>query len=150
VTLNAVHSRDATALIKALDAERLAFLKTLKTWPVFGKGWGARVASVDAIALRMAAEGSAAPRPISAPLLDTGKGVVPLPAAAQKLVATAGGGMTASPATFLDWAHGHPIETAALMAAGLVVIVGGLYLVGRWHQAQQYAVTPGFAPVSVH
>jgi hypothetical protein len=37
------------------------------------------------------------------------------------------------------------------MAAGLVVIVGGLYLVGRWHQAQQYAVTrPGFAPVSVH
>jgi lysozyme family protein len=32
---------------------RLAFLKSLKTWPTFGKGWAARVAKVRAAAFAM-------------------------------------------------------------------------------------------------
>lgn len=33
-------------LINAINNERLAFLQSLKTWPVFGKGWGPRVERV--------------------------------------------------------------------------------------------------------
>lgn len=40
--------------IKALCARRLRFLKALRTWPVFGGGWGSRVASVEAIGVKMA------------------------------------------------------------------------------------------------
>ena len=36
--LNAVAKRDAKAVIVAINDERLRFLKSLKTWPVFGAG----------------------------------------------------------------------------------------------------------------
>ena len=42
-TLAAVRRHDPAALVTRLCDERLAFLKSLKTWPVFGKGWGRRV-----------------------------------------------------------------------------------------------------------
>lgn len=45
---------DPVAAIKALCARRMRFLKALRTWPVFGKGWGPRVASVEAIGVKMA------------------------------------------------------------------------------------------------
>jgi lysozyme family protein len=54
VTLAAVARRDAPPLIAALCDERLTFLKSLKTWRVFGRGWGRRVAEVRAAALTMA------------------------------------------------------------------------------------------------
>jgi len=54
VTLAAAARRDAATLVAALCDERLAFLKSLKTWPVFGKGWSRRVAEVRAAALAMA------------------------------------------------------------------------------------------------
>src|SRR6266511_831945 len=54
VTLAAIRARDPSALIGALCDERLAFLKSLKTWPVFGRGWQRRVAEVRAAALSMA------------------------------------------------------------------------------------------------
>lgn len=62
----ALAKRDMPALIKEVNAQRLHFLQGLSTWPHFGKGWGARVASVEAISLHMAATGSIAP--LSAPL----------------------------------------------------------------------------------
>lgn len=40
---------------------RLSFLKGLKTWPVFGKGWGNRVAGVRKTSVRMALEGPRKP-----------------------------------------------------------------------------------------
>lgn len=52
---------DAKALVAAICDERLRFLKALKTWPVFGKGWGRRVAEVKAAALAMAAQATAPP-----------------------------------------------------------------------------------------
>ena len=52
-TLAAVRARDARSLTAAICDERLAFLQRLKTWPVFGKGWGRRVAEVRAAALAM-------------------------------------------------------------------------------------------------
>jgi lysozyme family protein len=56
----AARRADAAKLVRALCAERLAFLKALKTWPVFGRGWSRRVAGVEAAALAMAAAASPA------------------------------------------------------------------------------------------
>jgi lysozyme family protein len=51
--------------IRALCAARLSFLRALKTWATFGKGWARRVADVEAEALRMSR--AAAPAPVSKP-----------------------------------------------------------------------------------
>ena len=44
---------DPKAAIKKLCADRLAFLKRLKTWPTFGKGWERRVVEVEKTALSL-------------------------------------------------------------------------------------------------
>jgi lysozyme family protein len=50
----AARTADARALVSAICDERLRFLKSLKTWDVFGKGWSRRVGEVKATALEMA------------------------------------------------------------------------------------------------
>lgn len=55
VTLAAVNAADPRRIINGICSERLAFLETLPTWAHFGKGWGARVASVEQDARSMAA-----------------------------------------------------------------------------------------------
>ncbi len=57
----------ASELIAQLCDERLAFLKGLRTWPVFGAGWGRRVAEVRAAALAMAKGAAAAGPPTASP-----------------------------------------------------------------------------------
>jgi lysozyme family protein len=52
--ITAAHRHDAKALIAAICDERLRFLEGLRTWSVFGNGWGRRVREVHAIALAMA------------------------------------------------------------------------------------------------
>ena len=47
--------KDVKMLIDEYCDKRLDFLQKLKTWPVFGKGWGRRVADVRESATRMAA-----------------------------------------------------------------------------------------------
>ena len=59
----AVDQRDPGELIAALCDERLAFLKKLKTWPVFGAGWGRRVADVRTVAIGMASQACARRKP---------------------------------------------------------------------------------------
>jgi uncharacterized protein (TIGR02594 family) len=53
-TLAAVHVRDPKVLVAAICDERLVFLRSLRTWPTFGRGWSARVAEVRKVALVMA------------------------------------------------------------------------------------------------
>jgi lysozyme family protein len=70
--LAAVWRRPPRRLIEAICDERLAFLQSLKTWPVFGNGWGRRVREVRAAALAMveppvpAKAGEPAPPPADA------------------------------------------------------------------------------------
>jgi len=54
-TLAAAACADAGRLIDAICDERLAFLQGLRTWSVFGNGWGRRVREVRAAALAIAA-----------------------------------------------------------------------------------------------
>jgi lysozyme family protein len=56
----AVRAADPKILITAICDERLHFLEVLKTWPVFGAGWGRRVAEVKSTALKMAADAAKA------------------------------------------------------------------------------------------
>ena len=53
-TLAAVAAHDTEDLIKAYSDKRLAFLQSLPTWDTFGKGWGSRVAAVQASASQFA------------------------------------------------------------------------------------------------
>lgn len=64
----AARRADAKTLVAAICDERLRFLKALKTWPVFGKGWGRRVAEVRSAALAMAAQATAPPESVPPPL----------------------------------------------------------------------------------
>jgi lysozyme family protein len=81
---------DAEALVAAICDERLRFLKSLRTWGVFGKGWGRRVAEVKTFALALATRSAigtstedvaAGPNKAAAP--KTGKGMMPVAKTAQ-------------------------------------------------------------------
>lgn len=54
-TLKAVRARKPENVVTQLCDARLAFVQALNTWPVFGKGWGRRIADVKATALKWAA-----------------------------------------------------------------------------------------------
>ena len=56
----AARAADPKILIAGICDERLRFLQALKTWPVFGAGWGRRVAEVKSTALKMAADAAKA------------------------------------------------------------------------------------------
>lgn len=59
-TLRAVRARKPENVVAQLCDARLAFVQALNTWPVFGKGWGRRIADVKATALKWAARKVAA------------------------------------------------------------------------------------------
>jgi len=63
-TLAAVKAKDPKDLVRSLTRSRLDFLSRLDTWPIFGKGWRARVLDVEKAALAMAGE---APAPVPIP-----------------------------------------------------------------------------------
>lgn len=54
----ALRGGDPARVVTAICEERLVFLKRLKTWPVFGRGWDRRVAEVRAAAMAMAKSGA--------------------------------------------------------------------------------------------
>ena len=68
VLVRTIANMPARPIITELCNKRLVFLKSLKTWPVFGNGWGRRVAEVKDSALKMADDVRvSAPAPIQAP-----------------------------------------------------------------------------------
>lgn len=67
-TLNAVRQiNDVESLIDAYQDRRLAFLKRLKGWSTFGRGWERRVREVREFALKLAAGVVIAPIPFKRP-----------------------------------------------------------------------------------
>jgi len=115
--LAAVGKADSRDLIVRLCDERLSFLKRLKTWPVFGAGWGRRVAEVRAAALAMTA----------APVASRGT------TAARRAAA---GGIAAAGAAAAQQAHhagARPIIVATICVTTLALLVCG-WFAWRWHQ----------------
>lgn len=150
--LKAVAKRDAKAIVVAINDERLRFLKGLKTWPVFGAGWGRRVAEVKAFSLRLAEhpvlQQSPMPRPLPSKAASA-KGVVPSPKALEGIITKgvpAGG--AAGGVGFWDWVAAHPWESAVIALTGAGAVSGAVYALNRWHQARHEAPTPGLVPVA--
>ena len=67
-TIDAI--KNVRAAITGLCAKRMTFLRSLKTWDTFGKGWTSRVTSVRADALAMVGA-PAVPQAIPAPVAPT-------------------------------------------------------------------------------
>ncbi|MRX33231.1 glycoside hydrolase family 108 protein [Aminobacter sp. MDW-2] len=65
-TLAATSAMMRATVINDLCDKRMKFLRVLKTWPTFGKGWTARVSRVRAAALKMSEPKPASP-PVTAP-----------------------------------------------------------------------------------
>jgi len=53
-TLAAARAADPAKVIVAANAYRIGFLKGLRIWSTFGKGWSRRVAEVEAFSLKLA------------------------------------------------------------------------------------------------
>jgi lysozyme family protein len=136
----AIRKANAQTLIARLCDERLAFLKSLKTWPVFGAGWGRRVAEVRRDALAMAQgtlKGASAPASAAQPA--SGKGSVPEPKLARA------GSAAASVAAGAGAAHaahgwGAPLSwTLACVAAGVALAIAGWAGWNVWRKRRQEA-----------
>jgi lysozyme family protein len=140
--LDAIRAGDARVLVASLCDERLAFLRRLKTWPVFGAGWSRRVTEVRAAALAMAAS-AASDRSRQASPQPAGKAVVPVNKTAQRT--TTGGAIVAGTAA-AQQAH-HNGAAPAVIAAILVctaLLAIAVWLFWRWRQRrrQQAPATP--------
>jgi lysozyme family protein len=149
-TLAAIGRRDPEALVNAICDERIAFLRSLKTFSAFGKGWTRRVTEVRALALHFADQAKHIAPQVTPTQADESmaKGVIPPPTAAKKVIQVGGGGAAVGTAGgFHEWIMAHPLETGAL-ALGIVVMIGGtIYAINRDYRARQDAPTPGIAVV---
>lgn len=142
----AVRKTSAVALIEKLCDERMAFLKSLRTWPVFGAGWSRRVAEVRRDALAMARGAVVAPLSSAA---ANGKASVPQPKAARTATAAgaivAGGGAAqAAASSGASWTM-----IAAILAAGCGIAVAGWIGWTLWHRHRQNAPAMAADDVSV-
>ncbi|MFP1634073.1 glycoside hydrolase family 108 protein [Zhengella sp. ZM62] len=122
-TIEAAEKADARATIKALCEMRLAWLKRLKHWPTFGRGWTRRVNDVERDALAMVGR----PADIKTVEKTIEKPVVP-PAVEETVkkktgfwgwLTGLGGGAGAGAAGLLgaDW------QTVAVLAGAVIVLL---------------------------
>jgi len=134
-----VQQRLASDLVARVCDERIAFLKSLKAWPVFGAGWGRRVSEVRRDALAMAK--GVAPEPAAA-VMANGKGSVPVPKAARATTAvtTAAAGAAAAQAS-----HSMEAPTSIVVMVGAisaVFAIAGWIGWTVWHKRKQDAPAP--------
>lgn len=119
-------------LIARLCDERLAFLKSLRTWPVFGAGWGRRVAEVRRAAL-VFANGA---RDNTTTSKAQGRGAVPVAKTARG--ATTAGVVIAGGAA-AQVAHqagaGWLSVMACVVATAMVALAGWIFW--RWRQTRK-------------
>lgn len=142
----AVKKRDAEAVVEAICAERQAFLRSLRTFSVYGVGWTARVTKMRSVGRSLV--GSAPISTTETPVVpSSGKATHPEPKTTKKVIqggAAAGTG-TAGFSLF-DWVSAHPVTSAVVV---MVVALGVYFLikyVNDRHHAKNVTPMPG-APV---
>lgn len=147
--LRELAKREPRAVIVAINDERLSFLRSLRTWPVFGAGWSRRVAEVKAFSLALAASSA-----LSAPLASRApsashapaKGVVDAAKSAKPAIVVAAGAAAGAAAS----AHAvgmPPLALLAVFVATVAAAAGILALLARRRRARQEAPSPGLVPV---
>jgi lysozyme family protein len=113
------------AYVKAACAARSSFLHGLKTWAVFGKGWGRRVADVEATGVQMAAGATGQP---VAPVLKKEA------AAASKKAVVHSTAAASTGATVPALPHWDASSKAGLIFIGIIVAIGLIYFI--WNAVQ--------------
>lgn len=139
----AVKKRDPKAIIDAMCDERMAFLRSLHTFPRFGAGWTRRVREDRAFAKHLAAGGTPSTAPVPAPVKVPGKGQHSEPKVAKGAVqggGAAGGGALALAA---HWVGAHPIITAAIAVAAVAGIILVVRAISQWHHTRSVTPMPG-------
>lgn len=120
---------DKQALIHRYWMIRLGFLKSLKTWQFFGKGWGNRIATGEALAVRLWLKwGLQAPPDVQKAELNKAAGNAKAKASNQGTVASghiAGAGVTTGVAA--KWAALSLIAKAAIIGIGVLFLLGLVY-----------------------
>jgi lysozyme family protein len=131
-----VRKTSPSTLIGELCDERMVFLKSLRTWPVFGAGWGRRVSEVRREALAMAKGQAVIPAASSA---ANGKGRVPTPTSAR--AATTAGTIVAGAGTAqITQSMGAPVSIGlTVIAISLALAVAGWIGWTIWHKRKQDA-----------
>lgn len=127
---------DDEMLVSAICDERMRFLRGLKTWPTFGRGWGTRVAEVRAYDLAIA-HGTPAIIPSASIIVQSagkGKVVVNKKAREGTTITIATAAATAAHATGYNWPELIPI---AVIAGG--IIGTGIYLFRQHAEHKQLA-----------
>lgn len=118
--IHAANAADAKQIVAAICDERLRFLKSLKTWPVFGVGWERRVADVKRISVAMAASQASS------------RGIASKPAGA-------GAAIVVGTAVVVQQAHPgvDPKLIAVVVIAAAVACAAGWWLWHRHKTAQE-------------
>lgn len=124
----AATTANAKDLISAICDERLRFLKSLKTWPVFGAGWGERVGMVRKAASVMATRPDLPP--ITIPQAQ-GKGVVPVNENGQR---TSASGVIVGGAATIHATNYDPLIAGMMI---IVCVILGIAVWAYWHHRQQ-------------
>lgn len=131
MTLATARAQAPLPVIEAACAARVSFLRGLRTFATFGRGWTARVARVEARATAMAVTAAGAdPKPVLAARAAAAEGAV----RAQTTRATASlgtGGLVAGTTPLPDWA------LAGLVA--ITVAVAVLFILKRHQGAARAA-----------
>ncbi|ESR22806.1 glycoside hydrolase family 108 protein [Lutibaculum baratangense] len=120
LTLGALRAADAATVIRKATDRRLAFLQGLKTWHVFGRGWGRRVGEIRAEALLMA---GASPAKVQADAAGV-EGAARADAGRAAAAGTAGGGgaVAGEQIAGTDWAAMAGLGIATLLLVALCVL----------------------------
>ena len=133
VTMQAVTARNPASLVAAICDERLRFLQRLRTWPVFGKGWGRRVADVRATSLAWASDTKAIVAPTEqAP----GRAIVPMTKAGQQATVT-GAAAAGVAATVHAQQAGAGWGGILAIASATAVAIAAAWLFWRWRQSRR-------------
>ena len=120
-TLAAARGSNVPVAIQRACAARMGFLKGLKTWGTFGKGWSRRVAEVEAFSMKLAVGVSTFQSVATA---ESAKAKAKAHREKQTSVGTAGGA-TAGSAWGLDQIPQEVIVGVALLAVAAVVMLMG-------------------------
>lgn len=121
VTIKAARAAQPVEAIQRASAARMGWLRGLKTWGTFGRGWSRRVAAIEAASVRMALAAHKAPVR-EALAAEAGRAATKARTEAGKATGGAVGGAGGiSLADLPDWG----IALAAVLVIALVVIIIG-------------------------
>lgn len=120
-------SRDHAAVVKKACAKRMSFLRSLKTFSTFGRGWSRRVASVEAEAVKMTFTDPAKARAYAIAEADKATAA----SRKQSAAGAASGASGAGGSTVLDPSAIDQIGTLAAIGAMAVLVGLAVFLIAR-------------------